>query len=75
MSDLRFKKYGGILQQIHKLNKYIRYFVLCLCKKFPPSFWEMWGIPGKHGGKGQSPALDQTLVTGENAAFSPVTRV
>ena len=35
MSDLGFKKYGGIWRQIHKVNKYIRYFVLCLCKKIP----------------------------------------
>ena len=43
---------GEISLKIHKLNKYIRYFVLCLYKKkIPPSFWKMWGIPGKKWGK------------------------
>ena len=45
-----------------------------------PDFYRPYGniflkLVRKNGGKGQSPALDQTLVTGENAAFSPVTRV
>ena len=60
VSDLGLKKYGGISRQIHKLNKYIRYFFLCWCQK---SFWKMWGIPGKNGGKKPiPPPLDQTLV-------------
>ena len=29
--------------------------------KNSPIILEMWGIPGKNGGKRQSPALDQTL--------------
>ena len=51
VSDLGFKKDGGISGQIHKLNKFIRYFVLCLCKKFTHHSRECGGFLEKMGEK------------------------
>ena len=55
VSDLGLKKYGGILRQIHKLNKYIRYFVLRLCKEFPHHSGKCGGFLEKMGEKANPP--------------------
>ena len=51
VSDLGLKKYGGISRQIHKLNNNIRYFVLCLCEKFPHHSRKCGGFLEKMGEK------------------------
>ena len=75
VSDLGFKKHGGILRQIHKLNKYIRYFVLYV-KNSPiilenvEDSWKKWGekpIPRSRSdyafvnieGKGENAGINQ----------------
>ena len=55
VSDLGLKKYGVISRQIHKLNKYIRYFVLCLCQKFPYHSGKCGGFLEKMGEKANPP--------------------
>ena len=51
VSDPGLKKYGGISRQIHKLNKCIGYFILCLCKKFPHHSRKCVGFLEKMGEK------------------------
>ena len=57
----KIKKVWGNFRDKYTNSTNVSDILFFVYVKNSPSFWKMWGLPGKNWGKSQSPALDQTL--------------